>query len=267
VRVGKWVARGVGLGLVALLAYPQLSRINWGYHEESGQMMAGTVGDPFQSKGKEQANALASEVCGGAVIFDRQDKSTRWVAMPEQAKAEHFFINSKFSDIIWLGVGNKDRFCLARYRLTMKDEGYVDPWPLQLFPPVFAWFPRPVTVENRFIDRFTGRPKAPDGVRALFPGECVNGEIVKGESLRFQVEMPHLGQKVEFLCDWDHRDGPPLASEWRRNGQVLTGEYDEPGGGTYEVTLRAPTTEAKRFRMSLYWGWEGVCLCPDGWIY
>lgn len=260
-KVGRWVA----LGFAALIAYPQLSLINWGYHEESGEMMAGALADPFNSDDIEKASALASQICGDEVKFATRDKSTWWVAMPEQSKVKHFFVNSRFRNIIWLVVGWKDRSCLARYQVTMKDDGEVSPLPVRLFPPIFRWSPKPAMLEERFIERFPNRPKAPDGVRALFPGECVCGEIAKGETLWFQVEVPHLDQKVELVCDWDHDDGPRLEIEWKRNGQVLTELSDSAGGGNYEIRLRAPVTEAKHYRMFLSWDKVGVCHFPKGW--
>ena len=261
-KVGGWVA----LGFAAVIAYPQLSRINWGYHEESGQMMAGMLADPFHSHDKTKASALASEVCGDVVTFDTEDKSIPWIAMPEQAKVKYFFFNGRFRNIIWLGVGWKDRFCLARYQVTMRDEGEVSSMPLRLFPPIFRWFPKPVILERRFIERLANRPKVPDGVRSIFPGECVSGEIAKGGTLRFQVEVPNLGQKVELILDWDHRNGPELAVELKRNGQLLADAGATNGGGLYEITLQAPTSEAKHYRISLQWDGYGVCPFPGGWV-
>jgi hypothetical protein len=269
-KLRGWLAIGFG----AYVAYAVGSQINWGYYKHSGDDMAGALAWPITAGASQEAKArgaaLAGEVCGVSMPdFNYRDRSAKFVAMPEQAEVKHFFINGKYSNVIWLGVGWKGRFCMARYAVTMKDEGRMSPIPWRLFPfPRFEWLYQPWIQEQHLIERIPNRPVAPEGVQSLLPGECTTGMIAKGETVRFQMVLPRFGQKVEVDCDWD-RDtyGGCKNFEWRKDGHVLSGESDEPGGGTYTMAIHAPPTEAKHYRLRLFWGNLPSCALPDGWTY
>ena len=80
--------------------------------------------------------------------------------------------------------------------------------------------------------------------------------------------MPKFGQQVTFDPECDHDSHHTCAEvEWKKDGKVLAGEIDESGGGTYLVTLRAPPTGSRHYRIKLFWGRQPGCEIPDGWIY
>ena len=156
---------------------------------------------------------------------------------------------------------------MARYSVTMKDEGRMSPIPWRLFPvPSFEWLYQPWIQEKHLIERIPNRPPAPDGVQSLFPGECATGELGKGQTAKFQMVIPNVGQKVELDCEWDHPYGRCEDVEWRKDGRVMAGNSDEPGGGTYLISLSAPSDEPKRYRMRMFWGYLPSCYVPEGWI-
>ncbi len=266
-KLRRWAAIGFG----GYVAYAVASQINWGYYKHSGDDMAGKLAWPItdgpDEESRAEAAALAGEVCGVSLPdFNYRDHAAKFVAMAEQAEVRHFFINGRYSNVIWLGVGWKGRFCMARYAVTMKDDGRMSPIPWRLFPfPMFEWLYQPSIVEQHLIERIPNRPAAPEGVQSLFPGECVTGEIAKGDTVRFQMVMPKFGQKVELHCEWDHPYGRCEDFEWKKDGKIMAKNSDEPGGGTYLVTLRAPSTEAKHYVLELFWGEQPSCQVPDGW--
>ena len=286
-KVRGWLAVGLG----GFVVYAVASQINWGYYLHTGINMADDLSWPITTGDKVESAALAAEVCGDPTMeFDRHDPSATVVSFAEQATVRHFFLNSRYSNIIWLGVGWKGRFCLARYKLVMKDHGWMSPFPRRLLPfPLLEWNYRWEIEEQRLIERLPERPAAPEGVRSLFPGECATGEIHKGETLRFQVVMPSFGQKVEVLSECDGRksghpsleewrrcvektpdncwpDYPPLKVELKKDGHLLARESDEPGGGTYEISIRAQSPTTKHYRVALYWGEFPGCPARVGWV-
>jgi hypothetical protein len=214
----------------------------------------------------QQAAPLAADVCGDAEGFDVNDPTLQWITMPEQAVVKHFFFYSKYSNVIWLGVGWKDRFCLARYLVVDRKTGDLSPLPTQLFPyPFFSWFPHSTGVEERLIERLPPPPKPPEGVRSLLPGQCVTGEIAKGGTARFQAQVPYFGQKIGLDAKLECIYGKDFAAlvEWTKNGRTIAGLTDESdGGGTYQITLRAPATEAKRYKIGVLWGTGGLICRP-----
>jgi hypothetical protein len=131
-----------------------------------------------------------------------------------------------------------------------------------------------VNSNYKLIERFPEvRPPAPDGVKVLFPGECWAGKIAAGESLKFQVDMPDLGQKNELHVYSDCFDAPSF--HWTRNGNPIEGKADRPGGRmTYQVELVGPSPRPKGYaipvQVGVYWGWSPDCKrknwdesCPD----
>lgn len=268
-KLRRWLAIGFG----AYVAYAVASQINWGYYKHSGIDMAGALAWPItdgpDEESRAEAAALAGEVCGVSMPdFNYRDRAARFVAMPERDEVRHFFIKGKYSNVIWLGVGWKGGFCMARYSVTMKDIGRMSPIPWRLFPfPRFEWLYQPWIEEQHLIERIPNRPPAPEGVQSLFPGECATGVIAKGETVRFQMVIPNFGQKVNFDCECDHDTHHTCQDvEWKKDGKVLAGESDESGGGTYLVTLRAPPTGSRHYRIKLYWGRQPGCYWPDGWV-
>jgi len=272
-RSGKWLLLIVG-SFVAWLVLPSvILQVKWGYYKENGASMGGLLSAIFGAESEywaKQAAPLAAETCGNAEGFDVKDPSLQWVVMPEHAVVEHFFFYSKYTNVIWLGVGWKERFCLARYLVTDEREGEISPLPTQLIPyPFFPWFPDSTTLGYQFIDRFPPPPKAPEGVRSILPGQCVTGEIAKGDTVQFQVEMPYFGQKIGLDVDLEciYEDNYPGLVQWTRNGRAIRGLIDDgDGGGAYQIELHAPTTEAKRYAVGIFWGVERLrCPHPKGW--
>ena len=269
-KLRGWAAIAFG----GYVAYAVASQINWGYYKHSGDDMAGKLAWPItdgpDAESRAEAAALAGEVCGLSMPdFNYRDHAAKFVAMPEQAEVKHFFLKARYSNVIWLGVGWKGRFCMARYSVTMKDIGRMSPIPWRLFPfPRFEWLYQPWIQEKHLVERIPNRPAAPEGVQSLFPGECVTGQIAKGDTVRFQMVMPNLGQEVTFDCECDHDTHHTCQDvEWKKDGKVMAGKIDESGGGTYLVTLRAPPAAPRHYRMRLFWGDLPSCAIPDGWIY
>jgi hypothetical protein len=269
----KWFLLVVG-AFVAWLVLPSvIMQTEWGYYRENGLEMANPPRAAFKADSEywaKQDGPLAAQVCGDAEGFDVNDPSLQWIGMPEQAVVKHFFYYSKYSNVIWLGVGWKDRFCLARYLVVNEKERDISPLPTQLFPyPFFPWFPHTKGVEERLIERLRSAPNAPEGVRSLFPGQCVTGDLAKGETARFQVQMPYFGQKIkldvslQYVCQKDFSG----LVEWTKNGRPVVGLTDEShGGGLYQITLRAPVTEAKLYVVGVFWGVQDFgCRRPKGW--
>ena len=269
----KWFLLIVG-DFVAWLVLPSvILQTEWGYYQERGEGMASSLGNVFDASTEywiKRATDLAREDCGDVEGFDVNDPSLQWTAMPEQAVVQHFFRLAKYSNVVWLGVGWKDRYCLGRYHVTdVRDLGLY-PWPTQLFPyPFFPWISLPTRVESRFLGRLPPPSNPPKGVRALFPGQCVTGEIAKGETARFQVEVPYFGQKIKLDIDLEciyEKDHSEFV-KWTKSGRPIVGSIDKgDDGGTYQIALRAPTTESKRFAVGVFWGIQRLgCPLPKGW--
>jgi len=249
-----------GLGMVYVG-----SRIEWWYHEESGVSMAGTLSDRLDRERPHQTEIFASEICGERLRFESFFPDAYWSAMPEQAISRHFTLYGQYRNIIWMALGMKDRFCLARFEIAMRRHDCAWPFP---YCNRYSW---QSLDEVRLIDRITTRPAAPPGVRALFPGECVTGELAAGTSARFQVEIPGLGQRLKIVAFGDNRRDGLLEVEIEKNGQAL-GSYrrkdyvDEPAGGTYQILLRAPPQDMKRYLVLAYWGYShDLCAMSPEW--
>jgi hypothetical protein len=270
----KWFLLIVGAFAAWVVLPTVILQTEWGYYREDGVGMGSNISTIFKADSDywaKQAPPLAAEVCGDAEGFDVNDSSLQWTTMPEQSVVKHFFFYSKYSNIIWLGVGWNDRFCLARYLVTDRRERGLYPFPIQLFPyPFFPWFSsHSHNVELRLIERLPPPPTAPEGVRSLLPGQCVTGEIAKGETARFQVQVPNFDQKIGLDAKLECIYGKDFAAlvEWSKNGRAIAGLKDESdGGGLYQITLRAPTTEAKPYSVGVFWGVQSLgCVLPKGW--
>jgi hypothetical protein len=262
----KWFLLIVG-AFVAWVVLPSvILQVEWGYYREDGAGMASDKWNIFKTRsidGGRPASRLAAEVCGDAEGFDTKDPSLQLAIMPEQALVEHFFRLSKYSNRFWVGVGWKDRYCLARYLATDTKDFGLTPLPTQLFPfPFFPWISFQSEVEERLIERLRLQSTAPEGMHSLLPGQCMTGNIAKGDTLRFRVEMPYFGQKIRLLFrdgDCEHQEHP-LATEWSKNGQRISGTIDETGtGGVYQIDLHASGNGERHYQVGLYWGMEPRC--------
>ncbi len=240
---------------------------HWGYYREYG----GEMGDEFDKAfhaaeyDVEKAAPLAMEVCPG---IDVRDPTLYYAVMTEQQPPPHFFYYSKYSAIIWVGLGSKDRYCLVRYLVTQRRHGELSWIPSQLFPyPFFRWYSGAHTLERRLIDRLPPAPQGPDGIRALSPGECAKGEVPKGGIHRFQVEVPEFGQTVGLQLDLECARGEDYSRlvEWTKDGRSVWGEppHRSKGGGLYQIAVRASATENMAYSVGLNWGWGGCGGAPE----
>jgi hypothetical protein len=268
-RSGKWLLLIVG-SFVAWLVLPSvILQVKWGYYEEDGAAMAYSLGHTFDASTEywiKRATELATENCGDAEGFDVNDPSLHWTVMAEQNIVRHFFRLSEYSNMIWLSVGWKDRFCVGRYLVTDAKELGLSPLPTQLFPyPFFPCTSLPTAVEQHLVERLHPPTKPSEGARPLLPGQCVTGEIARGDTLRFQAQMPYFGQKISLHANLEcvsEKDRFELV-EWTKNGRPIVGEIDESdSGGTYEIALRAPAGESKRYRIGVRWGTGGLSCHP-----
>jgi hypothetical protein len=269
----KWFLLIVGAFAAWVVLPTVILQTEWGYYREDGAEMASFLGNTFDASTEywiKRATDLATEDCGDAEGFDVNDPTLQWTAMPEQAVAKHFFRLSNYSNVIWLGVGWKKRYCLGRYLVTDTREIGLSPFPTQLFPyPFFPWTSLPTRVNQRLLDRLSPPPKPPEGFQTLLPGQCVTGEIAKGETARFQVQVPYFGQKIGLDAKLECMYGKDFEAlvGWSKNGRPIAGLIDESdGGGLYQITLRAPTTEAKPYTVGVFWGVQSLgCVLPKGW--
>ena len=220
------VRRVLALGAGGLMLIYIGTKIHWGYYEESGYDMASSALRPLSTegegyiRGKISKEQLLLDVFGEAVPFDPEDWSVQRYAWPEEPVVKHFFVNGKYSTYVWIGLGWKGKYSLARYHVTWKDEGR-----LLLFPglillrlrPIFLWDDRHALVGQRFVERVTTRPPAPAGVKSLFPGECDMGRVPEDRTIRFQVVMPPYAGKVTLDLDWDGQEtgAPPSDEDYR----------------------------------------------------
>jgi hypothetical protein len=260
----------VGLLLLALIFFGR--RIEWWYHEEDGFAMAVDLSSQRISNVKpSEAHAFASEVCGEPVkfgeneFFVENDKPEYWTTMPEQAISRHFTLYGLFRNTIWVGIGVKGKYCLARYAIAMRWHDCAWPFP---YCNRYAWTSLD---EVKLVDRIQTRPKVPPGVQALLLGECATGELAAGATANFRVEIPSFGQRVEIYAAGDNQRDAKLVVEIGKDGQQMEpkadGPYsDNPGGGTYAITIRAPSTDSKKFILHAYWGGASAnCKVPAGW--
>ncbi len=269
----KWFLLIVGAFVAWVVLPTVILNGKWGYYQEDGAAMAGRLEPTFNVSKEYQikrATDFVSDVCGDAEGFDIKDPTLQSVAMPEQAVVEHFFYYGKYSNVIWLGLGWKDRFCLARYLVVDRRDAYLHWLPTQLFPyPFVPLVPGTKRLEERLLDRLPPPPKAPEGVRSLLPGQCVTGELAKGQTARFQVQMRNFGQKIGLDAKLECTYGKDFAAlvRWTKNGRPIAGLTDESdGGGLYQITLRAPATEAKPYTVGVFWGVQNLdCNLPKGW--
>jgi len=264
---GRWywpVVLTVVLGwLVLPTASALVSREGW---SENGMSMGGEL-TYFLSHGEAGAPTEAAEICGDAEGFDINDPTLRSVTMPVPATPTRHFYLSWYSNIVWAGVGWKDRYCLARYRVTVRPFIYPVPFPVQIFPyPLFAWSEDRKNESYKLLERLPlVRPPAPEGVKVLLPGECWAGRIGTGEKLKFQVEMPDVGQQNELHLHYDCEHPHSLSYHWTRNGQPIDDIVDRKGGkATYQIGLEGPSSRpqgyAIPYQVGVYWGHT-----PDCW--
>jgi hypothetical protein len=260
----------IGLLLLALIILG--TRIEWWYHEENGPVMAGTLSSRKISNVRpSEAHAFASEVCGERVTFGENeffvenDKPEYWTTMPEQEIARHFTLYGLFRNTIWVGIGVKGKYCLARYAIAMRRRDCF--WPFS-YCNEYSWMSLD---EVNLVERIQARPKVPPGVQAFLPGECVIGKLAAGSIAKFQVEIPSFGQRVEIFAAGDNPKDAKLDVMIGKNGQEMkpkgdTLYIDEPGAGTYSIALKAPSTDSKIYILKAYWGGGSPnCQDPIGW--
>jgi hypothetical protein len=260
----------VGLLLLALIFFGR--RIEWWYHEENGLVMAGTISSRKISNVRpSEAHAFASEVCGEPVkfgeneFFVENDKPEYWTTMPEQLVSKHFTLYGLFRNTIWVGIGVKGKFCLARYAIAMRRHDCVWPFP---YCNEYSWMSLD---EVKLVERIQMRLRVPPGVQAFLPGECVTGKLAEGATARFQVEVPSFGQGLEILAAGDNRLDSELQVEIEKNGQRVKSKEDGPytdksGGGTYTIALTSPSTDSKHYVLYVYWGSDSPsCKSPVDW--
>lgn len=263
---GKWAAL-VLAGFAGWMVLPSvLLQAHWGWYRESGSAMGDDFRDAFSHGGsyyRRNAVFYTTEICGDAEGFDVEDPSVHFVIFAEQ-EPRHFFYYSKYSTILRVGVGWKDRFCTARYFVSERRKGGPLWIPRQLFPyPFFLWFSDAYTVEQRLLERLPPPAKAPDGVRSLAPGQCATGEVPKGEAHRFQVHVPDFVRDVELdphLYCADGKDWSAIV-EWTKDGRPLAWTHPphvSEGGGLYGITVRAPANENMAYSVGLRLG-RGGC--------
>jgi hypothetical protein len=269
----KWFLLIVG-AFVAWVVLPSVIYYSqWGYYQEDGATMAGRMIPTFSACEHHEckwATALATEVCGDAEGFDTQDPTLQSVAMPERTMAEHLFYYGRYSNVIWFGLGWKGRFCLARYLVADRRDASLYWMPTQLFPyPFVPLVPHTKRLEKRLLERLSPPPNAPEGVRSLLPGQCVTGELAKGEIARFQVQMPYFGQRIRLDATLEcvYKEDYEGLVEWTKNGNPISGLTDAGNdGGLYQITLRAPVSEAKPYIVGVFWGVQDFgCDRPKDW--
>jgi hypothetical protein len=254
---------------VGLALYPIAAQINWGDHIERGDDMAGWLGDTTVGRDDvETASVFASEVCGHDVRFDLDGKEHAWwMAMAERKEVGHFFIHSPFRNVIWFVLGADRWTCAARFEVVMRDRGHVIWLPRWLLPfPHFDWFKELHIEERRLLERIP-RPTAPDSVKALLPGECVEGTLHPGETVKYQARIPKVSQNVEIFPYWDWPGGEPLQVILTKDGQPMHSHIDEDGGGTYNIVMHNQVTVSRQFTLRISWGTVGRGYCPttDTW--
>lgn len=269
----KLILLGGPVVLVLGLAIgPIAARIKWGYHIEDGDHMAAFLAAAtLDNENIRIASALASEACGETVRFHSDEERTWWTVMAERKRVKHFFIHSPFRNEVWVTLGTGGRACAARFEVTIRDRGHVAWSPLRAaayrYPP-WDWFQEWHVEGWRLLERIA-KPKAPEGVHDLLPGECARGLLLPGETVRYQARLPRLGRPVRVSLDWDGplhdkvtKDGRPLPLS-RDDGYCY---IDEPGGGTYDLVLDNPETARARYSLRVGWPTAGECdQPPDSW--
>jgi hypothetical protein len=261
VKTWKWIVLGCVSAPVLFLG----SKIEWWFHEEHGPSMAGTlISWKISNTDPAEGRAFASDVCGEPVDFSRTSKTSYWDAMAELPVSRHFFLYGPFRNTVWVAIGAHDKFCLARYEITMRKHDCA--WP---FPYCNRWSWKSLD-EVRLINRIQTRPQAPPGVKAIFPGECVTGRLEAGETAKFQVEIPSFGQEVDIpvVCDGNRVNLEVTISKNGAPPQSYTGHlfHEDPGGGSYRISVRAPVDDFKFYTIEAYWGGGGPdCKTPVGW--
>ncbi|MBN2577286.1 MAG: hypothetical protein JXP73_22175 [Deltaproteobacteria bacterium] len=269
----KWYLVFGGVTAAYFVLPTVILQVNWGFHRESGTRMGQSFWvAPYPSDRGAEAASRVAKICGDAEGFNIDGPSVYRVVLPERDEVKHFFYYSKYSNVVWLGIGWEDRYCLARYFLAKRNGGELESIPLfyHIFP-FFRWSRESHLVEERLLERIRRPAKAPEGVRSLLPGECIFGDFKDGEqTARFQAEMPNVGQKIRLHLDFgclSSEEAAPFV-RWRKDGRSMTGWIDESGqGGVYEVEVQAPPIFAKRYFVSLDWDEEDSCRRPLGWLY
>ena len=265
---GRWywpVVLTVVLGwLVLPTASALVSREGWSV---DGMWMGVDLTSSFADR-ESDAPAQAAEICGDAEGFDINEPTLRYVTMPVPATLTRHFYLSWYSNIVWAGVGWKDRYCLARYRVTVRPFIYPVPFPVQIFPyPLFAWSEDREDKSYKLLERLPlVRLPGPEGVKVLLPGECWAGRIGTGETLKFQVEMPDVGQKNKLHLHFDCKDR--YSYHWSRNGRFIDDGVDTEGGkATYQIELEGPSPRpegyAIPYQVGVYWGDTPGCWRKD----
>jgi hypothetical protein len=127
----------------------------------------------------------------------------------------------------------------------------------------------------RLLTRERKRPDAPPGVQPLMLGERVLGRLSSGESARFRVIAPDVGQNVVIDAHPVGLTDPPPADELsdrvtfsvERNGQhidlngppgafdpaLLPGAAFAQGGGTFDITMHGPRHGSGSYCLAVTW--------------
>jgi len=266
------VLLGLVLLFVAAVIFVVAVQINWGDHVEQGVVVASYTVNEFHLYDDKASAALASEICGEDVpSFGYTQKGAWWIAMPEHEELRHFFKINPFSEVVWAGVGVEGKYCLARYEVIAQDHGSVFWLPTRLLPyPTFFWI-KDLRIERRTLIERIPRPKVPDSIKSLLPGECTSARIPPGQTHAYQVAMPRLGQSIRFEMNEDRLEEARLAvTVTAEGGREIPGilKADENGGGTYDIVVGNRTPKLKHYRLRVHWGGAGLgCPYPEGWRY
>ncbi len=289
------------VSVFGLMLFLGRNLFQWGYWVEGDQQfsidLSRNLEPEWNRKHQENEQAFASEVCGEPVAFDGADPSVYYNLWTEQSESRHFFMYSPFSNVVWVTIGSPQYLCSARYLVTMRRHDCF--WP---FAYCNQW--SHTAIESvKLLSRTRERPQAPPGARPLLLGECAMGRLEPGESTKYRTEVPDFGQYLdvsaygarEFAPSTPEEDtayyedmrrkgygwaSPPPDVTVERNGRFVgrcSGEEGAPcpggkgdtvlerGGGTFDVTLKAPTNTAVVYKLVVTWNSSHGRDCPHHW--
>ncbi len=278
-----------GLVLATALLYgPSV----FGQWRERGEVFSTAVmQEKIEEANPAEAQRFVSQVCGRDVHFDRADESTQYSIWPDKDLVTHEKLEQPFSNVVSVTIGSPAYTCSARFSVTLKwnrckysdaDEGAADATSKGR-----ACYSGDLNlVSMQLLARIEERPHLPKGVQPLMLGERVIGRLAAGETARFRVSAPDVGQHVivegrrvglaepapsNELADRVtivvKRDGRVVELNNHGSGnrlELLPDAVVQKGGGTFDIAMQGPRRGSGYFCLLVSWNQRvGVSSCVD----
>jgi hypothetical protein len=272
-----------------------------GYDQFSRDLSHNLEPESGNKEHQKKGQAFASEICGEPVAFDGADPFVYYTLWTEQTESRHFFMYSPFSNVVWGTIGSPQYLCSARFLVTMRQHGCF--WPFAYCNELSYTAIESVQLLSRTRQRPQAPPGVRPlmlgecAMGRLEPGESTKYRTEVPElgqyaniMARGAEEFAPMTPEEAAVCEerrkrmgmkwWPSPPQPEVTVE--RNGKVVRRCADnadedapcpglrsntvlEPGGGTFDITLKAPVNMPVVYKLAVAWNLWGGQDCPDYW--